>query len=641
MKWQLVRCFSLGLALCLSSGALWSQQQQQQEQPAPPPAAQPNGLMQLPAGQGRRMTELGFGLFQQRCLGCHGNPAYERAPSPATLREMSPEHIYEALTHGVMKSVGDTLSDDERRQLAESVSGRLLGSAAAGDAKSMPNQCPAPRSPFDANTQPGWNGWGNGLANSRFQDAQAAGLTAESVAHLQLKWAFGYPDGTSAYGQPSIVGGRVFVGTDTGYVYSLDAASGCVYWSFQSKASVRNAMTVGAIEGHAGSRFAVFFGDLKANAYALDADSGKLIWTRKVDDHLTARVTAAPALYHGRLYVPISSWEEFSARSLDYPCCSSVGSVSAFDANSGVLAWKTYVIAQRPQPSGKNSKGVQQFAPAGASVWNTPTIDAKRNALYIGTGDATTYPAASTSDSVMALDLRSGKVLWNRQITPNDSYLVGCNGAGVTENCPKVQGPDWDIPMSPMLKTLASGRRVLLVGTKPGDILSLDPDAAGKVLWRVDVLGEQLAGDGPLPMPRGGRGPLWSGAFDERNVYFGLNAGGAAALRIEDGQRLWYTAFPSTAESRVTNSAADTVIPGVLFIGGSDGKLSALATADGKVLWQFDTKREFATANQVPAHGGSISSGGPVVADGMLFVGSGFGVVTGTPGNVLLAFSLQ
>jgi polyvinyl alcohol dehydrogenase (cytochrome) len=620
MHRQLNRCLSFGMVLGLATLPVRAQPQQ----PGPPPAATPaatpaaqsNGLMQLPAGQGRRMTELGFGLFQQRCLGCHGNPAYERAPAPNTLREMSPEHIYEALTHGVMKSVGDTMTDDERRQLAESVSGRLLGSAAAGDARSMPNQCPAPHAAFDPAAEAGWNGWGNGLSNSRFQSAQAAGLAADTVAQLQLKWAFGYPDGTSAYGQPTIVGGRVFVGTDTGYVYSLDAASGCVYWSFQSKASVRNAMTIGPIEG-------------------------QLLWSRKVDDHLTARVTAAPALYRGRLYVPISSWEEFSARSLDYPCCTSVGSVSAFDANSGALFWKTYTIAQRPQPGGVNSKGVRQFAPAGASVWNTPTIDAKRNALYIGTGDATTYPAAVTSDSVMALDLRSGKLLWNRQITPNDSFLVGCNGSGVTENCPKVQGPDWDIPMSPMLKTLASGHRALLVGTKPGDILSLDPDRSGKVLWRVDVLGEKPAGDGPLPMPRGGRGPLWSGAFDDRNVYFGLNAGGAAALRIADGQRIWYNALASAAASRVTNSAADTVIPGVLFIGGSDGKLSALSTDVGRLLWQFDTQRDFATVNRVPAHGGSISSGGPVVANGMLFVGSGFGVVTGTPGNVLLAFSVH
>ncbi len=597
-------------------------------------------LMKLPPGQGRRMTEAGFGLFQQRCLACHGNAAFERAPSPATLREMSPEHIYDALTTGLMKSVGDTMTDDERRQVAESVSGRLLGSAALGDAKSMPNQCPT-HPDFDPTAGAAWNGWGNGRENHRFQDADSAGIDSASVANLKLKWAFGYPDGTSAYSQPTIVGGRVFVGTDTGYIYSLDADSGCVYWSFQAKASVRNAMTIGPIEGHGAVHSAVFFGDLKANAYALDAASGQLLWTRKVDDHLTARVTAAPALYQGRLFVPISSWEEFSARSLDYPCCTSVGSVTSFDANDGTLIWKTYVIPQRPQPTVKNSKGVQQWAPAGGSVWNTPTIDARRNALYIGTGDATTYPAAATSDSVMALDIRSGKILWNRQITVNDSFLVGCNGSGVTENCPKAQGPDWDIPMSPMLASLPSGKRAVVVGTKPGDIVSLDPDHGGRINWRVDVLGEEVAGDGPLPMPRAGRGPLWSGAVDDRNVYFGLNGGGAAALRLNDGQRLWHSPLNSTADKRASNSAADTLIPGVLFVGGSDGRISALSAENGRVLWEFETKRDFDTVNRVAAHGGSISSGGPVVANGMLFVGSGFGVVTGAPGNVLLAFTVR
>ncbi len=96
----------------------------------------------------------------------------------------------------------------------------------------------------------GWNGWGNGIANHRFQSAAAAGLTADSVPRLKLKWAFGFPGGTSAFGQPAVVAGRVFVGSDIGYVYSLDASSGCVYWSYRPLAGVRNAMTVGSITTH-------------------------------------------------------------------------------------------------------------------------------------------------------------------------------------------------------------------------------------------------------------------------------------------------------------------------------------------------------------------------------------------------------
>ncbi|HEY0341332.1 MAG TPA: PQQ-binding-like beta-propeller repeat protein, partial [Steroidobacteraceae bacterium] len=180
-------------------------------------------------------------------MACHGNPAYERAPSPATLRSMSPERIYTALTTGVMKSVGDTLSEEDRRRVAESLAGQLLGTAASGDARQMPNRC-ATNPPLRRVGKGDWNGWGNGLSNQRFQSAAAAGLTPASVPRLKLKWAFGYPGGTSAYGQPTVVAGRVFVGTDTGYVYALDASSGCIYWSFRTDASVRNAMTGGTIE---------------------------------------------------------------------------------------------------------------------------------------------------------------------------------------------------------------------------------------------------------------------------------------------------------------------------------------------------------------------------------------------------------
>jgi polyvinyl alcohol dehydrogenase (cytochrome) len=586
------------------------------------------------------MTEFGFATFQQRCVACHGNPAFQRAPSPAVLRAMPPERIYAALTTGAMKAVGDTLSDAERRRVAESVSGRLLGSAQSGAAQSMPNRCPT-NPPLRSLSGPAWNGWGNGLANARYQSASEGGLSAASVPNLRLKWAFGYPDGTSAYGQPSVVAGRVFVGTDTGYVYSLDAQTGCVYWSFQTRAGVRNAMMVGPIAGQGSAHFAVYFGDGKANAYAIDAQTGRQLWVTHVDSHVTSRVTAAPALYQGRLYVSISSWEEFSARTPAYACCTAVGSVNALNANTGKLIWKTYAIAQRPRPTHKNSSGVQQWAPAGASIWNTATIDPTQHAIYVGTGDTTTYPAAATSDAILALDMTSGKIRWSVQVHRNDSYLVGCVGADVTENCPKVQGPDWDIPMSPMLSREPNGRRALLVGTKPGDIVALDPDKHGALLWRVDVLGQALAGDGPLPVPRAVRGPLWGGALDAQYAYFGLNAGGVAALHIATGQRGWYTPLNSTVDRPVTHSSAITVIPEVAFIGGSDGRLSAISTTDGTVLWSYETAREFDTVNKVAARGGSISAPGPTVSGGMLFVGSGYGVVDEMPGNVLLAFSLN
>jgi polyvinyl alcohol dehydrogenase (cytochrome) len=601
---------------------------------APPTAASPGAVPE------RRGTEFGFAVFQQHCVSCHGNPAFERAPAPATLRAMSPERIYSALTTGVMKPVGDTLSEEDRRRVSESLAGQLLGSDQAGDARKMPNRCPG-NPLFHGAAEPQWNGWGNGLENHRFQSASAAGITPASVAHLRLKWAFGYPGGTSAYGQPTVVGGRVFVGTDIGYVYSLDAASGCVYWSYRTAAGVRNAMTIGPIKTAKGIRSALFFGDLKAGAYAIDAQDGSEIWKTRVEENFAARVTAAPALHDGRLYVPISAWEGFQARVVDYPCCTAVGSVSALDANTGKVIWKTYSIPERPHPTRKNSRGVQQWAPAGVPIWNTPTLDPKRHALYVGTGDASTYPAPSTSDAILALDMQTGALLWSRQIYKDDSYIVGCAGAGRTENCPKVVGPDWDIPMSPLLSNSAMAKSLLVFGTKSGDILALDPDKRGKIVWRVNPEIAAAAKGSASSNGIGTRGPVWGAAADDGNIYVGSSAGGVAAVRLTDGERRWQSTLNSTASRKVPHSAAVTIIPGILFVAGSDGKVWALSSVDGQPLWSVETARSFDTVNSVPAHGGSIVSAGPTVAGGMLFVGSGYGVVNDSPGNVLLAFGLQ
>src|SRR5262245_52259475 len=592
---------------------------------------------QPPRGQGPAPTEQGFGLFQQRCLGCHGNPAFEKAPAPAALREMSPERILEALTNGVMKSIGDTLTDEQRRLVSESVAGRLLGTSAVGDAVSMPNVCPANPPLPDLAKGAAWNGWGVDTANSRFQPARAAGLAPEMVPRLTLKWVFGFPNGTSSYGQPTVVSGRVFVGTDTGYVYSLDAKTGCVYWSFQTRAGVRNAPTVATIAGYGQSRYAVFFGDVKANVYAIDAQNGNQLWTTRVEEHYTARVTGAPTFWNGRLFVPISSWEEFSARTLDYPCCTSRGAMAALDANTGRQLWKTYVVDE-PKPTRLNARGVRLWAPAGGSVWNAPTVDPRRQLVYFGTGDATTYPAAKTSDAVMALDVNTGAVKWTYQVHENDSYLVGCQGDNRTENCPPVQGPDWDIPASVILRDTRGSGSVLIVGTKPGDILALDPDKGGAPRWRINVNGT-VAGNGPLPPGTVRNGVQWGFAADEQTAYFGLTGGVVAAIEIKSGAKKWQVQ-PLGPDSRVSFGSATTLIPGVIFQGGSDGTLLALSTADGKTLWQFDTNREFESTNNVATKGGSISAPGPTVAGGMVFVGSGYSVLAGTAGNALLAFGL-
>jgi polyvinyl alcohol dehydrogenase (cytochrome) len=600
---------------------------------APPPQA-PAGGRGGPPG-----TEAGFATFQTRCSACHGNPAVERAPSPAALREMTPEKIYEALVSGTMQPQGQALTDVQKRGVAEFMSGRPLGSARQGDAASMPNRCASNPALADPARGAAWNGWGADLSNTRFQPASAAGLTAAQVPGLKLKWAFGYPTGVSANAQPTIAAGRVFVGSDNGFVYSLDAKTGCVYWSFENGSIVRNALTIGPVTGQGAARFAVYFGDGKANVFALDAQTGRLLWKTKADPHFIARITGGTKLYEGKLFVPVSSSEEFSSGNPDYPCCSSRGSVVALDANTGKEIWKAWVVPEEPQPYKTMANGVTLYKPAGGAVWNSPTVDPVRRAVYFGTGDATTAPSPKTTDAVMAVDINTGKLLWAYQATENDVFMGGCNGPNRSEACPTPLGPDMDIGNSPILKTLPNGRRVLIAGTKDADVVALDPDNNGKLLYRINVMGAPTGGG------RGGRGTIvWGGAADEQNSYYGAAGAGLAAVRQATGERVWnFTPPPPANGGRGAQlGAAPTAIAGVVFEGASDGMLYAVSSADGKLLWEFNTAREFDTVNKVSAHGGAISTSGAVVAGGMVFVGSGYAVGSGaSAGNVLLAFGLD
>jgi polyvinyl alcohol dehydrogenase (cytochrome) len=604
-------------------------------QAATTPAAEPSAAAPAARAPG---TESGFFLFQARCTSCHGNPAVERAPAAEALRAMPPERIYTALgPGGIMAGPGASLSDAERRRIAEFMAGRPLGSAALGSAATMSNRC-ASNSPLaDPGSRPLWNGWSSDSRNWRFQPAALAGIAARDVPHLRLKWAFGYPSGVSSNAQPTIASGRIFVGSDNGYLYSLDARSGCVYWSFEAGSIIRAAAVVGRIPGaQVHARYAVFFGDGHANVFALDAQSGKLLWKTRVDGHFVARITAAPRLYRDKLLIPVSSSEGYGAGTPDYPCCTSRGSVVALDAASGRQLWKAWVIAEAPQPYLQQPNGVWLYRPAGGPVWNTPTVDPRQNAVYFGTGDASAGPAPPTIDSVMAVDIDSGRTLWSYQTVAGDVRVGGCTRADPSAACPAVDGPDMDIGNSPLLIDLPGGHRALLFGTKGADILAIDPDAAGRLLYRVNPTGAEPGGIYRAGAPA----ILWGGATDGHRAYYGLGAGGLAAIDPASGRLAWRF-LPTLADGSGTDylGAAPTVLPGVVFEGSVHGLLYALDAADGNVLWQFDTARSFDTVNGVAAHGGAIAVSGAVAVGGMLYVGSGYAVGNGArAGNLLLAF---
>ncbi len=626
----------LGVLVCVA--AMLAQGPPTQTPPLP---NAPGAGAAAPQGGGRAAgppgSETGWNLFQTRgCALCHLNPT-EKAPTGEAIREMTPERIYTSLTTGSMQMQAQALNDGQKRVIAEFMSGRTLGSSAAGDAKNMPNKCASNPNMSNPAQGPSWNGWSVDQSNTRFQTAAGAGLTAAQVPQLKLKWAFGLPAGMTSSSQPTVVAGRVFVGSDNGFIYSLDAATGCVYWSFENGAIVRGAVTVGPISGQGASRYAVYFGDGRANVFAVDAQTGKQLWKTKVDPHVVARITAGTKLSNGVLIVPVSSSEEFASGNVDYPCCTSRGSIVALNANTGRQVWKYWVVEGDPKPVKQNPNGVKIYAPAGGSVWNSPTIDPVRGAVYFGTGDATTAPSPVTTDAIVAIDLKTGKLLWTHQADANDVFMGGCGGANPSAACPTPNGPDLDIGNSPILKSLPGGKRVLLTGTKRGHLIALDPDNKGAVLYRVTANnGAAVLPTAPAPAGRGGGGGsiVWGGAADAQNAYYGLGGPGLVALNPATGQPVW------TFNGGGSMGAAPTVIPGVVFEASGNGRLFAVSSADGKQLWEFNTNQEFQTVNKVAAHGGAINVSGASVVGGMVFISSGYAISNGSSGgNVVLAFS--
>jgi polyvinyl alcohol dehydrogenase (cytochrome) len=590
-------------------------------------------------GSGARMpvsatqTSDGEALYDGACAMCHDAPSStSRAPGKDALRGRSPEAIVDSLTGGAMRYQGLSLSGAERRAIAVFLTGKAFGGDIAGATFGRCTTLPAFTDPAAGVS---WNGWSPTLENTHFQPPTRAGLTADQIPGLRLKWAFGFPDATSAWAQPTVAGGRLFVGSQNGTVYSLDPRTGCIIWTFTAQGSVRASISV--------SRTGAYFSDQKGYAYALDPTSGKLLWSRKVDNHPLIRLTGSPSLYEGTLYVPTSSYEE-AGKSPSYACCTFRGSVVALDAATGSERWRSYTIAEEPKPmrrlEGSESPGESiAWGPAGGAIWSSPTIDPKRGALYVGVGNTyaglVTQPAAN---AVVAFALETGKMLWAKQVSAPD--IFGCRAGAA--NCGERPGPDFDFGSSPALVRLASGRELIVIGSKSGIGYAMDPDKQGEIVW------QYRAGKGSAL-----GGIMWGAAVDGEQAYFPVadgnspEPGGLHAVKLATGERAWFAPprpLKCGARGRGCNgaqSAALTAIAGVVFSPSNDGAIRAFSTKDGTMVWEFDTNRDFETVNRIKARGGSMNGPAPVVVGGMVYVNSGYGAFGSRTGNVLLAFGVE
>jgi len=585
-------------------------------------------------------------LFQKHCASCHDSAAGAsgRIPQVATLKSMTPLAILRTLESGLMKAQAAPLSGDERQKIAS-----FIGTAVTTERRreEITNACPAGAAA--AKDGPAWASWGGGLANTRFQ--KDAGIDAVDVPRLKLKWAFGFSDTSTLRSQPAVYRGIVFAGGQDGSIHALDTKTGCVYWSTAVQAQVRSGITVGEIVGAA----SVFFSDSAGNVYALDAANGKQVWKIRPDEHPTSTVTATPVYYQGRVYIGVASREEALSVSSSYKCCTFRGSELAVEAATGKTIWKRYMIPEVAKERPKNKRGLGSFGPSGAGVWTAPTLDPDRDTMYVTSGDNYSDPPTPLSDALIAMRMSTGEILWSKQFTSKDAWNSSCQLPGKV-NCPDSDGPDWDFASSAMLVSLPNGKRALLLGQKSAVVYAVDPDQKGKILWQSRI------GEGGTV-----GGIEWGPATDGRNMYVALSdirfdvqlkpgsndrtyalnpnkGGGLFAFRVDNGERIWQTPPPGCGDRRPCSpaqSAAITAIPGAVWSASEDGHLRAFSTADGKIIWDYDTAHEYKTVNGIPGKGGAMDVAGPVVAGGMLFAVSGYPARGGMGGNVLLAFSIE
>jgi polyvinyl alcohol dehydrogenase (cytochrome) len=576
--------------------------------------------------------------FETHCLTCH-NGALPEAQTIEALRLYPPERLVASMNSGVMSTAALPLSGQEIRQVAYYLTEKMPGTKIQAINQFLCNADFPAATDDDAAS---WTSWGGENHNQRFQ-LHERDLNRDNVANLELKWAFAFPDATRARSQPTVTAEVTYVGSQEGTVYALNTDTGCLYWTFDADAEVR-----GAIQLHThpdtGKR-TLLFGDFKANAYSIDADTGELFWKTPVHDHPLATITGSVIADDDKVYVPVSSTEIVPAGRSDYACCTFRGALVAINLGDGSIAWRTYTTPE-PVSTGKNSAGVDRFGPSGAPIWSTPTLDGKRNLVIATTGQNYTSPATGTSDAVIAMDTTSGEIQWASQLTENDAW----NGACVrkTANCPEEDGPDFDIGASAILMTTRDNKDLLLVGAKSGLVHALDPGQNGKILW------QQRVGSGGTM-----GGVHWGMSTDGNRLYVGVSDlptnnrykegepyPGLHALDPVSGEFLWRKSLPNTCPADLKFlcwpgiSAAISSSPGVVFAGGLDGILRAFDATNGDILWTYNTHRKYSAVNGVDGFGGAIEADGPVIANGQLFVTSGYDKWAELPGNVLLVFSL-
>jgi polyvinyl alcohol dehydrogenase (cytochrome) len=385
----------------------------------------------------------------------------------------------------------------------------------------------APASPAAAD----WPTYGHDLSNSR--SAGTAGPTPTQAASLAQAWKFDAPNGDFT-GTPVVAGGTLVAGTNLGSVYALDAATGKLLWTHEVGQPINSSA---AIDLHAPGGPTVFVPVAQTGSprlIALSLATGRVRWDRVLSDQKDSDLYGSPTFHSGTVFIGTSgpNSDESTAR----------GSAVALNEGTGGVRWRTFMV-----PPGHD----------GGAVWSTPAIDKRTGRLYVGTGNAYHSPAADTTDAMVVMSAATGAILGHFQTVPDDVWEIQNPTAG----------PDYDFGASPNLITGADGRALVGEGNKSGTYWALDRQTM-KLAWS--------ATPGPGSQADGG---INATAYDGRAIY-GTDAIDSQVFALRrDGLSLW-----NSVDAGAPHFSPVAVGNGVVYTADPAGFLTARDAATGSIL---------------------------------------------------------
>ena len=538
----------------------------------------------------------GEAVYKQRCSTCHDNSEATKAPAREVMSRMSPGQITNALITGIMIPQAVGLSSKD----VSDVSNYLGLAAAPDDGWITAMKCPASRATPRLTAAPTVSTFGFDVTNQRRLDPAKVGLAGKDLTQLELAWSIAFPQAITMRSQAAVVGNTLFlpVGESNNRLFAFDIsdnAKPCIQWVYQGDRTLRTSAGFGT---RADGKKVVMVGDMGGYIHMIDAMTGKELWAQHMGLFPGSVSTGTPVLVGNNVIAPSSQYEIMLAAQDSYECCKIHGGVVAMDAKTGKRVWEGHTMEQA-KPLKDRGDGKMIWGPSGAPVWNSPSIDLKRQQIYVGTGEANSAPAHKNSNAIMAFE-PEGRL--DQVVAPGDAgrrLQRRLQSAGRPKNCPK-EGEtvfrDVDFGASTIIAKAPNGKDLVLAGQKSGTVWAMDPDT-GAVVWRRDI------GTGG---PNGGI--HWGIAADDTHVYAPISYPGRSipgqevpadlkpglyAVNLNDGTIDWkFEAKADCTEQRrkfvprcnglFGLSGAPTVIGDHIVTGGLDGRVYMVERKTGQ-----------------------------------------------------------